>query len=313
MKIRRVRAHGVDLEVVEHPAVGASGDSHQKLALLLHGFPESSYSWRYQIPLLAELGYRVWAPNLRGYGGSSRPQAVAEYSMRKLVEDVAALIDTAGAEETLLVGHDWGGAIAWMFALETKRPLEGLVVMNLPHPAIFRQKVTRLPQLARSWYAVLFQLPWLPEIGLGAGGAWGIEQVFRQTGAAIPEEAIRRYRRLATESGAVRAMVNYYRAAMRVPLDPKQRAAIESQLDTPTLLIWGEEDVALGKELTHGTDRLVRDFTVRYLPGVSHWVQQEAPDDVNRLLANWLADQRAAREQARSPSGSSRELEPESE
>jgi pimeloyl-ACP methyl ester carboxylesterase len=239
------------------------------------------------------LGYTVWAPNLRGYGNSSRPTGVNAYQITELLADVAGLIDAAGAASTLLVGHDWGGALAWMFALQKQRPLSGLVVMNLPHPLRFYQGARRWPQWVRSWYILAFQLPGLPEWLLRLGNAVLIGRILRATAVdpdCFSEDVLAVYREQASQPGALTAMINYYRANFSFgPLEPDLQALLETPLATPTLMIWGEADRFLGKELTEGTDRLVPHLTLRYLPGVSHWVQQEAPDPVNGMLAEWLS------------------------
>ncbi|MFN9358149.1 MAG: alpha/beta fold hydrolase [Alphaproteobacteria bacterium] len=261
-----------------------------KFALLLHGFPESKYSWRFQMPLLARLGYRVWAPNLRGYGKTSRPAGVKDYHIDRLVEDVAGLIDAAGAKETLLVAHDWGAIIAWHCAIRKVRPLSGLVIMNAPHPACFARTLRTWSQLKKSWYVFFFQLPWLPERMLGARGAEAIGRAFTEMAvdkSRFPAPVVDEYRRNAQEPGAMSAMVNYYRAAMRAGRNVMNPAP--GTVDARTLMIWGEEDTALDKETTVGTEAYVKDLTLRYLPGVSHWVQQEAPEKVNVILEAWLA------------------------
>jgi pimeloyl-ACP methyl ester carboxylesterase len=277
-----VQTRGLRFEV----AMAGSGD---KLALLLHGFPESAYSWRYQIPLLARLGYRVWAPNLRGYGKSDRPLGVSEYELEKLEQDVADLIDASGAKSVLLVAHDWGAVIAWSFAMHRVRPIERLVIMNVPHPALIEQGLRTLRQLRRSWYVFFFQVPGLPERLLALGGYAGIGMIFRRSAvdkSRFPREVLDAYKRSAAEPGAVTAMINYYRALVR------RRAALRARgfptIEAPTLVVWGEQDIALGKELTYGTDKYAPNLTLRYLPRVSHWVQQEAPDTVNAMLEAWL-------------------------
>lgn len=280
----RVPANGLDFEVA------ACGDG-ARFALLLHGFPECNHSWRHQLPLLARLGYTAWAPNLRGYGGTTRPARVRDYRMRHLLDDVTGLIDAAGAHETLLVGHDWGGAVAWVAALAAARPLEGLIAMNLPHPLLFRRGLRSWRQLRRSWYIFFFQLPWLPERFLGADRARRVSGIIRGTAVRkerFPGEVLEVYRRNAAQPGAIAAMLAYYRAFIRYPIDRDLARAASRVLDTRTLMIWGEEDSALGIELTHGTDKLVRDLTLRTLPGVSHWVQQEAPETVNAMIEAWL-------------------------
>lgn len=277
-----VKANGLTFEVDQ------CGNG-EKFALLLHGFPESKHSWRFQLPLLAEMGYRAWAPNLRGYGKSGRPTSVSDYHIDKLVADVAGLIDASGAKETVLIAHDWGAIIAWHFAIKKVRPLSRLVIMNVPHPVCFARTMRSWAQLKKSWYMFFFQIPWLPERVLGARGAEAIGKAFTEMAvdkSRFPAPVVQEYRRNAQEPGALRAMVNYYRAAMRA--GSKVMVPLPGTVDVPTLMIWGEEDTALGKETTYGTEELVRDFTIRYLPGVSHWVQQEAPERVNGMLAAWL-------------------------
>jgi pimeloyl-ACP methyl ester carboxylesterase len=261
-----------------------------RLALFLHGFPELAYSWRFQQPAVAALGYRTWAPDLRGYGGSDRPYALPDYAIEALLADVAGLIDAAGADEVVLVGHDWGAMIAWYFAMRQPRRIDRLVIMNVPHPACFAENMS-LRQLRRSWYALFFQIPWLPEKLLGLGGARFIGEAFR--GSAIdksrfPDEVLEVYRAAAREPGAIRAMLNYYRGITRGGGARRQQKLGFPIIEVPTLMLWGEVDVALGLELVNGTEKYVRDLTLRTLPNVSHWVQQEAPETVNRMLTSWL-------------------------
>jgi pimeloyl-ACP methyl ester carboxylesterase len=280
-----VKANGLTFEVDQC----GSGD---KFALLLHGFPESKYSWRYQMQLLADLGYTVWAPNMRGYGKSSKPEAVADYHIDHLVTDAAALMDAAGAKNTLLMAHDWGAIVAWNFAIRKVRPLERLVIMNVPHPACMARELRTWAQLRKSWYVFFFQIPWLPERMLSARGAQAIGRAFSDMAIdknRFPPAVTDEYRRNAREPGALKAMINYYRAGLRA--GEKAMNPAPGMVDVPTLMIWGEEDTALGKATTVGTDQYVKDLTLRYLPGVSHWVQQEAPERVNAMIEAWLKGQ----------------------
>jgi epoxide hydrolase 4 len=291
-RIEIVQANGLSFEV--HSA----GDpASERLALLLHGFPEHAFSWRYQLPLLAGLGYRVWAPNQRGYGKSSKPKGAANYRIEHLVADAAALIDAAGARRVTLVGHDWGGLVAWELAARRVRPLERLVILNVPHPMRFREELrSNRAQRRRSLYAFFFQLPWLPEWLLLRNDAAAIGRAFRDMAidkSRFPDEVLAVYRQNAREPGALTAMLNWYRAAGRHFGGLGARRGEDYPiLETPTLLIWGEADSALGKETTVGTERYVKDLTLRYLPGVSHWVQQEAPEAVNEILEQWLSEPR---------------------
>jgi len=279
---RTVHANGLDF----HVAVAGSGTS---LALCLHGFPESSFSWRHQMPLLAQLGFLVWAPDLRGYGNTTRPAGVSAYSMDNLRADVAALIDASGAKHTVLIGHDWGALIAWDYAMFGRVSIDKLIIMNVPHPALAERGLRTLRQLKKSWYIFFFQLPAIPEWALARNGYAAIAQAFR--GMAVdksrfPREVTRVYQEAAAQPGALTAMLNYYRALLRNLSANRKRGT--PQITVPTLMLWGEVDAALGKELTYGTERYVADLTLRYLPDVSHWVQQEAPETVNKMLDAWL-------------------------
>ncbi|MDB2647288.1 alpha/beta fold hydrolase [Pseudomonadales bacterium] len=158
-----VAANGLQFEV----DVCGSG---QRLALCLHGFPEHSFSWRFQLPMLADLGFKAWAPNLRGYGNTTRPEGMAAYRMDELIEDVAGLIEASGCEETVLIAHDWGAVIAWQFALRKRLPLEKLIICNVPHPQAMSDAFG-WEQLKKSWYVLFFQIPKLPEKLLGKDDA----------------------------------------------------------------------------------------------------------------------------------------------
>lgn len=277
-----------------HVASCGEGD---RLALCLHGFPETWFSWRHQMPHLAALGYRVWAPDLRGYGESDRPLRLEDYAIERLLEDVANLIDAAGPRETMLLAHDWGAVIAWYFAMRKLRPLSRLVILNVPHPAPMARELRHWRQLRRSWYGAFFQIPWLPDRILAARGARAVGQAMLRSScdpSRFPKEVLDVYRRAASTPGATTAMLHYYRALVRGGGARRQQKLGFPVIDVPTLMVWGEEDVALTKETTFGTGDYVRDLTIRYLPGVSHWVQQEAPERVNALLEAWLTGKPAA-------------------
>ncbi|AMO71994.1 alpha/beta fold hydrolase [Sphingorhabdus sp. M41] len=277
-----VEANGLNFEV-------ATAGEGKKLALCLHGFPELNYSWRHQIPLLVELGYKVWAPNLRGYGGSSKPEGVESYRLNRLVEDVAALIDASGADEITLIAHDWGAIIAWHFAILKIRPLTRLVIMNVPHPKCAQREIQHWYQLRKSWYIFFFQLPWVPERIFGRNGAEAIKQAFTNMAvdkSRFPESDMQVYADAASRPGALRSMINYYRALLRTR---DAREIGDGMVDVPTLMIWGEEDAAIDIRCTDGTEEWVPDLELHRLPGVSHWVQQEAPEEVNSILREWLS------------------------
>ncbi len=282
-----IRANGLQFETL------TCGDpACRRLALCLHGFPEVNLSWREQMPVLAALGYRVWAPNQRGYGLTSRPPGVANYAIEHLMADVAALIDASGAEETVLLGHDWGAIVAWTFAARQLRPVSRLVIINVPHPVLFARALRRRPgQMLRSWYAALFQLPRLPEWLLGRNQARPVAEMMRRTSTSpktFPLDLLEATRANAAQPGALTAMLNWYRAFFRGGGLRRQLRLGLPPIDAPTLLLWGERDFALAKHTTYGTEAFAPNLTTRYLPGVSHWVQQDAPGVCNEALQEFL-------------------------
>ena len=286
MEIRTefVEANGLRFEVL----MCGEGD---RLALCLHGFPEVADSWREQMLVLAGMGYRVWAPNQRGYGRSSRPREMQDYALEKLCADVAGLIDASGAQSVVLLGHDWGGIVAWVFAMRQVRPLARLVIVNVPHPAVFARAVRRPGQMMRSWYVALFQLPWLPERLLGRDGARVIPAMMVRSSTAperFPQELLEASRVNAAQAGALKAMIDWYRALGRGGGLRRQGKLGWTKITVPTLLLWGEEDRFLAKYTTFGTERYVEELEVEYLPGVSHWVQQDAPEACAAALRRFL-------------------------
>jgi pimeloyl-ACP methyl ester carboxylesterase len=264
-----------------HYVTQGSGD----LMLMLHGFPEFWYSWRHQIPEFAQ-GYKVVALDLRGYNDSTKPQAVEAYCMAELIQDVKGAIEALGYESCILVGHDWGGAIAWAFTYAYPAMVEHLIVMNLPHPAKFTAGLFTPQQLLRSWYIFFFQLPLLPELVLGWDDYRAIATALEGMAinkTAFSAEDLEAYKTAAAKRGALTAMLNYYRANMGGSL-----GRTWGKLTVPTLLIWGENDSTLGIELTHGTEEYVEDLKICYIPNCSHWVQQEYPDLVNYYMWEFL-------------------------
>lgn len=257
------------------------------LMLMLHGFPEFWYSWRHQIPEFAR-DYKVVAIDLRGYNDSDKPADPKAYRMSELILDVKGVVQGLGYESCVLVGHDWGGAIAWCVADAYPAWVDRLIVLNLPHPALFRAGLLQPQQFLRSTYAMFFQLPWLPELLLQANDYELIRWALRHTTVdpdTFSTADLEAYRDAIAKPGALTAALNYYRNAFSFDFFGREWHTIQ----IPTLLIWGENDVALGVELTHGTDRYVEDLTIRYIPNCSHWVQQERPQLVNQYMREFLA------------------------
>jgi pimeloyl-ACP methyl ester carboxylesterase len=276
---RRTAVNGLGLHYVE---AGAGPP-----VVLLHGFPEFWYSWRHQLPALAAAGFRALAPDLRGYNESDRPAGPRNYRLGLLVEDVAGLISQLGGRAAV-VGHDWGGVLAWELAMRRPEVVGRLVVLNAPHPAAFRRELSNPVQWLRSWYVLFFQLPWLPEWLLGAGDYALLERALRRQPArpdAFTPEDVRRYKEALGRPGARTAALNYYRALFRYP---RELSRPVRRVTAPTLLIWGERDAYLGSGLSRGLGRWVSDLRVERLPGASHWVQNDDPARVNRLLIEFL-------------------------
>jgi epoxide hydrolase 4 len=266
-------------------------DGEGPLVVLLHGFPDFWYSWRFQIPALVAAGFRVVAPDMRGYNLSSRPVGVSSYAPARLAADVRDLIaERGGGSPALLTGHDWGAAVAWLTAIRHPEAVQRLAILNVPHPRQMTEALRRPGrQLLRSWYMFFFQLPWLPERLLAAGDWRGLRRPFQDArpGAFTPAD-LELYKQAWSQPGAATAMINYYRAALRRPPGGAAGRSL-SPVQAPTLVIWGERDRHLGAELAEPLARDVPrlDRVVR-LPSASHWVQHDEPDRVSELLIEFF-------------------------
>lgn len=255
------------------------------LVVLLHGFPEFWYAWHHQIPALAAAGFHAVAPDLRGYNETDKPPGVHNYRIDLLLSDIVGLIEHTGERRAVVVGHDWGGALAWYLAIRKPEVVNKLIILNAPHPAAFRRELRRWDQWLRSTYILFFQLPALPEWLLQAGDYYFLKRMLRRQPArpgAFTADDVARYRQALARPGARTAALNYYRAALRFHAGPP------AVLPAPTLLIWGERDPYLGVRLTQGLDEWVPNLQIERLPNASHWVQNDAPEEVNRLLLAFL-------------------------
>jgi len=265
------------------------------LMVMLHGFPEFWYSWRHQIPLMAEK-FRVVAPDMRGYNQTEKPVGVGNYRLSALMGDVRGLIESLGESSAVLVAHDWGGGVAWPFAAYHPHMVDRLVILNCPPPAVLMRHLTNNPaQRRRSYYMFLFQLPLLPEAVIRARDYYFIERVFRGWSidkSAFSDRDIAMFKEAAAKPGALTGGINYYRAAFRQFLrNPRQKEGEQAKVRCPTLVIWGEEDKALGKELTYDFHHAVDGpLEIAYIPDCSHWMQQEQPQKVNEYMLGFLAD-----------------------
>jgi pimeloyl-ACP methyl ester carboxylesterase len=286
-----IEVNGIRLHYMEE----GSGE----LVVLLHGFPEFWYGWRKQIPVLSR-HYRVIAPDMRGYNLSDKPKGADQYKIGILANDIAALIKKLGTGKVILVGHDWGAAVAWAVATLYPELISRLAILNVPHPAEMRKALLgfNLAQWKKSYYIFLFQLPRLPEWKIGKDIAGFFRKAFkkfspipphpnlsaRERGYSISEEEIQEYVKAYSHPGALTATINYYRAAIRY----MDSFDITQPLPMPVLMLWGEQDKALGKELTYHTTQYCTDLEIIYDPTSGHFIQYDNPELVNGKLLEFF-------------------------
>ena len=280
---KMIPTNGVQLHTI------VAGPASGPLVILLHGFPEFWYSWRHQIAPLAAAGYRVLAPDQRGYNLSAKPKGLGAYRLEELARDIVGLIDAAGREQAYIVGHDWGGVVAWWLALKHPRRVAKLAVLNAPHPAVMRQHLWRnLAQLRKSWYFFFFQLPLLPEQRMRADH-WSIGvRALRATArrGTFTEADFEQYRQAWSQPGAATAMINWYRAMLR----RSARLDFGPRVHVPTLLLWGARDRFLGRELAQPSIELCEHGQLVFMEEASHGLQHEEPQRVTEALLNFFAE-----------------------
>ena len=280
LKHKRIQGDGLYLNV------GVAGEGPP--VVLLHGFPDNSHSWRYQIEPLVDAGFSVWAPHLRGYPPSEVSSKRRDYHLRHLVNDVAAVVSATGSSKAVIVGHDWGGVIAWAFAGSHPEMLDKLVILNAPHMQLYLEKVWRSSQALRSLYAAFFLIPVLPEKLLSANNFYLIRRIFRTIPArknAFSEQDIDYFIAQLARPGAMKAALDYYRENL---LPSAMELATSAKTDAPTLVIWGDQDPTLGRFLLDGLNRFASRLTIHHVSGASHWVHSEASEEVNRVLLDFL-------------------------
>jgi len=259
------------------------------LIVLLHGFPEFWYGWRQQIKPLAAAGFRVVAPDMRGYNLSSKPDGAAAYGTDQLTADIRDLIHERGAESALLVGHDWGGSVAWATAMQHPEVVDRLAILNAAHPRKLSQGLHHPGQLRRSWYFFFFDLPDLPE-SVARADHWRFLRHFLRDArpGSFTQEDMERYIDAWSQPGAASGMINYYRNSVRQ--SPKRAEAEIRPIQARTLVIWGERDLYLDPELAEPDHDDVPNLDhVERLPDASHWVHHDEPERVTQLLTGFFA------------------------
>ncbi len=255
------------------------------LVILLHGFPECWYEWRHVMTHLAPY-FHVVAPDMRGYNWSDKPSGVGEYKTATVAQDIVDLIEALGESRAYIVGHDWGGAIAWYMGMHHGTHINKLVVANAPHPAAFERELKRFRQLGRSWYVLFFQLPWLPEASIRLALRSTL-QGSAATPGAFTQDALDVYMNNISQPGVATAMINYYRATFRQ--GPAWFKTGEQSISMPTLLLWGMKDFALLPELTEGLEEWIDDLRVVRIPDSGHWVPEEKPGVMSDNLIEFLS------------------------
>ena len=261
-----------------------------ELVVLLHGFPEFWYSWRYQIPALARY-FKVVVPDLRGYNDSDKPES--GYDLDTLTADIQGLIKQLGYVKAHIVGHDWGGAIAWNLAQKFPQSLDRLAILNAPHPQRWLTEIGgNFDQLQRSWFILACQLPALPEWLIQLNLREFVKNIFQNEAirkGAFTADLTKIYQDALAKPGALSAALNYYRQLMSPGNLLQTLARSPKPVKSPTLVLWGENDSFLSPKFTEGLDKLIQaPFELKLVPQCGHWIQQEVPHLVNRELISFL-------------------------
>jgi pimeloyl-ACP methyl ester carboxylesterase len=279
-----------------HYAECGAGD---ELVILLHGFPECWYSWRHQLPVLGER-HHVVAPDMRGYNLSDKPPMIKDYRIEILVQDVVGLIKYFGKDQAVVVGHDWGAAVAWAIAQRYPEVVSKLAALQVPPPKAWQTNFT-LRQFLASWYMFFFQLPRIPEWWARANDFARVEQMYRETSfrpGAFTAADLSVYKEALSQPGALTSSVNYYRANVFRSLFARKdkSSGSEEKIQVPTLFIYGELDTAVLPTTVRGLERFVDApyYEVR-IPDSGHWVQNEAVAEVNTALLDFLDKETAHR------------------
>lgn len=272
---RQVKAAGINFRINE------AGPRDGPAIILLHGFPESARAWRKLMDPLARKGFRVIAPDMRGYGGSDAPEGIEPYALGTLAADIPALADALGIAGFVLVGHDWGGIIAWAVAAAYPDRVDRLIILNAPNPGIFGRTARRYPlQLLRSFYVGVFQLPRLPERLLSANNFSRLRKTLIRSARPLifSESELAAYVEEWSQRGRLIAMLNYYRA-LRLP-QPRP-----GPISMPTLILWGRRDSFLLPALADESARTCLDGRIRWFNDATHWLHHEQPRQVATEIA----------------------------
>ena len=262
----------------------SAGAATDPLVVLLHGFPARWSTWQMPMAGLAQAGFHAVAPDLRGYGDSAKPRGVRQYTIDRLADDVVALIHELGNDRAYIVGHDFGGGIAWAAAMFHPHAVKGLAILNSAHPLGFASQIRRRSQLRKSWYMFFFQIPWLPEVILSRHDFEFLRRALANDG--LSQATIADLLEGVSPDGALCAAINWYRAAFR---DGLTRRLQPRRVTVPTLLVWGDRERYLDSELADPPAEWVSHTRTEHIPTAGHWVHHDAPERVTTLLIHHIS------------------------
>lgn len=279
-----IDANGIKLHVVE------AGNANGEAIIFLHGFPDFWYGWQQQLQFFAAKGYRVIAPDQRGYNLSDKPRGVKNYHLDILASDIIALMDNLQIDKTYLVGHDWGAGVAWWLATHYPQRIKKLIICNMPHLVVMRNYLlSNIRQMCRSWYILAFQIPFVPERIIRY--AFNLKKALRDgaTNKAFSEEDLVQYKEAWSQKYAFTTMINWYRASVRYQFSTIAKKETRTKLvEVPTLIVWGKKDAYLSQEMVEPSAKMCQECEIYYIDEATHWIHREYPKEVNARIEEFL-------------------------
>ncbi|WP_372368524.1 alpha/beta fold hydrolase [Candidatus Uabimicrobium sp. HlEnr_7] len=278
------KVNNIQLHVVE------KGTKNDEVVILLHGFPDFWYGWSHQISFLATQGYRVIVPDQRGYNLSDKPRGVRNYHLDILAADIIALIDSLRVEKVNIIGHDWGGGVAWWLATKYPQRIRKLIILNMPHLAVLHKYLlSNIRQMLRSWYMFAFQIPFLPEKYLYYFNSILKNALINTPNNAFSKKDITLYEKSWSNPHSFSAMINWYRAGIRYRKTTFANKELSNEkIKVPTAIIWGANDFYLSRNMVEQSAKMCEQCNVFYIEEATHWVHREYPQQVNELIKNFL-------------------------
>ena len=279
MEFKYIETNGIQLHTV------LAGPEDAPPVFLLHGFPDAWFGWKSQIKPLVKAGFRVIVPDQRGYNMSDKPKGVSNYKMNILAEDILGLADALGYESFRLAGHDFGAMLSWHLARYHPQKIKRMVIANVPHPVVMQNFLrTNLKQVLKSWYAVFFQLPHLPEWAVKRNNYWFLMNAMPEN---LSAEERSRYTSAWVQPGAMTSMINWYRASLR----SMGSSNADSKVLVPALIIWGKQDPHLSYEMAVESVEYCADARLVTFENASHWVMHDESEEFNKLMLDWFVEQ----------------------